>query len=199
MSWRISIDRWSWPCDLALWFRAAERIQVGAEGVVPGPLDVEPLPDRRTDSSDAEELAEGWLTWWRSLAGASPWTLPLDPSNPPVELSFAPPAFSGLHDFPALRQAVATRWEEADRWHSARKHAGLASGMYPDTRDGHVVSEVENELGRKARPFSLDLVVLPVRDDEIRPVAPYRYLVPERVYDGSRWPELLRSLVTPIA
>ena len=201
MSWRISVDRWSWPHDIALWFRAAERIQVGAEGVVPGPLDVEPLPDRRMDPSDAAELAEGWLAWWRSLVIADSPTLPLDPSDPPAALLFAPPAFSGLHGFPALQQAVVGRWAEADRWHNARKLAGLAGGLHRDERmsAGQVVAEIENELGRKVRSFSLDLVLLPVHDDEIRPVGPYRYLVPERVYDGSRWRDLLRSLVSPIA
>ncbi|WP_214102667.1 hypothetical protein [Acrocarpospora catenulata] len=39
---------------------------------------------------------------------------------------------------------------------------------------------VENELGREARPFSLELIVLPVQDDEIRAIHPHRYLVPER-------------------
>ncbi|GES27485.1 hypothetical protein Aple_103850 [Acrocarpospora pleiomorpha] len=199
MSWRISVDRWSEAHNIALWFRAAERIQVEVEGVVPGPLDVEPLPDRRTDPSDAAELAEGWLAWWRSLVTAPSTTLPLDRQNPPVAWSFTPPAFSGLHGFPALRQAVAGHWEEAHRWHSAQKSVGLASGLHLHEKvpTGQVVAEVENELGRKARPFSLELVVLPVRDDEIRPVGPYRYLVPERVHDGPRWPGLLRSLVTP--
>jgi hypothetical protein len=171
MSWRMSIDRWS------------------------------ELPDRRTDPSDTAELAEGWLAWWQSLVGADPPALPLDPSDPPVAFLFGPPAFSGFHDFLALRQAAVGRWEEAHRWHSAGKRAGLASGLHLDldNRDGQVVAEVENELGRTARPFSLDLVVLPVHDDEIRPVGRDRYLIPERVYDGSRWPDLLRSLVTPIA
>ncbi|MEO3861706.1 hypothetical protein ABGB08_43070 [Acrocarpospora sp. B8E8] len=199
MSWRISIDHWSEAHDIALWFRAAERIQVDVEGVVPGPLDVETLPDRRTDPSDAAELAEGWLDWWRSLVTAPTMTLPLDRENPPVVWSFSPPGFSGLHGFPALRQAVAGRWEQARRWGNARKSAGMAAGrhMREKVPTGQMVAEVENELGRKARPFSLEFVMLPVRDDEIRAVGSYRYLIPERVYDGPRWPGLLRSLLTP--
>ena len=33
-----------------------------------------------------------------------------------------------------------------------------------------MVAELERELGRKARPFSLDLVLLPVRDEQVRAV-----------------------------
>jgi len=60
-------------------------------------------------------------------------------------------------------------------------------------------AELERELGRKARPFSLDFVLLPVRDDQVRPIGPDRYLVPEGVCDGPRWPELLRGLLIPRA
>ncbi|WP_380839486.1 hypothetical protein [Sphaerisporangium dianthi] len=184
---------------MALWFRAAERIEVETEGVVPGPPAVEPLPNRSTDPSDAVELAEGWLTWWRSLVNAGPLTLPFDLSNPPVALSFTPPAFSGLHDWPALRQVVTERWMEAHQWHTARMRAGLEAGPHHDMRASQVVTEVERALGRRARPFALNLVLLPVCDEEIRLAGPNRYLVPERVYDGPRGLELLRSLVTPIA
>jgi hypothetical protein len=36
--------------------------------------------------------------------------------------------------------------------------AGLEAGLHHDARTGEVVAELERELGRKARPFSLDLV-----------------------------------------
>lgn len=58
-SWRISEDRWPEPFDVALWFGAAERIDVVAEGVVPGAPDVEPLPDASTDPSDAARTGRG--------------------------------------------------------------------------------------------------------------------------------------------
>lgn len=61
------------------------------------------------------------------------------------------------------------------------------------------MTELERELGRKARPFSLEFVLLPVRDNQVRPVGPDRFLVPERVYDGPQWPGLLRGLLIPRA
>jgi hypothetical protein len=41
----MSIDPWSEPCDVALWVRAAERIDVPAGGIVPGPLALYPVPE----------------------------------------------------------------------------------------------------------------------------------------------------------
>ncbi len=77
--------------------------------------------------------------------------------------------------------------------------AGLEAGLHRDARTGRVVAELERELGRKARPFSLDFVLLPVRDEQVRLAGTGRYLVPERVYDSPRWPEVLRGLLIPRA
>ncbi len=40
------------------------------------------------------------------------------------------------------------------------------------------MTELEREVGRKARPFSLEFVLLPVRGNQVRPVGPDRFLVP---------------------
>jgi hypothetical protein len=48
--------------------RGAERIDVPAGGVVPGPAEIDPLPDRSAVPADAGELAAGWLAWWQALA-----------------------------------------------------------------------------------------------------------------------------------
>src|SRR5579859_1286792 len=86
-SWRISEDRWPETFDVALWFRAAERIGVPAGGIVPGQADIDPPPDRSAVHADEAELATGWLAWRQALAGAHPWRAPLDLSRPP-ELAF---------------------------------------------------------------------------------------------------------------
>ena len=62
-----------------------------------------------------------------------------------------------------------------------------------------VVKELERDLGREARPFSVDLMLVPTADDQVRPIGPDRYLIPERLYDGPRWPHLLRALLIPHA
>jgi hypothetical protein len=65
--------------------------------------------------------------------------------------------------------------------------------------NGEVVRAVEAALGRRARPFRLDLTLLRVRDDRILRPEPDHYLVPERVYAGPGWPGWLRSVVERIA
>src|SRR5580704_18258815 len=87
-SWRISEDRWPEAFDVALWFRAVERIDVPAGGVVPGPAEIDALPDRSAAPADASELAAGWLAWWRALAGQLPLREPLDPARLPSALVF---------------------------------------------------------------------------------------------------------------
>jgi hypothetical protein len=199
-SWRISQDRWSAEFDLPLWFRAAERIDAPAGGVVPGPAEVDPLPERSTAPADDSELAAGWLAWWQALAGSLPLREPLAPSRLPSALVFTgPPDFAGLADWPVLRRVVAARWNEARDWHDRRKKAGLAAGHPHDLRTVQAVRDLERELGRPVKPFDLDFVLLPVRDGQIRQMGPTGYLIPERLYDGPRWPELVRELLLPHA
>jgi hypothetical protein len=199
-SWRISEDRWPEPFDLALWFRAVERIDVQAGGVVPGPAEIDPLPGRSTVPADETELAAGWLAWWQALAGASPLREPLDPSRLPSAAVFTgPPDFAALTSWPVLRRVVAARWQEAMDWHNRRKRAGLAAGPPHDLRTVYTVRDLERELGRPVKPFELDFVLLPVRDALIRRIGPDRYLVPESLRDGPSWPQLLRNLLLPHA
>jgi hypothetical protein len=208
--WRISVDRWPEAFDVALWFRAVERIDVASGGVVPGTADVEPLPARGADPSDEAELAEGWLAWWHALTAvpelAPPFgradripLLAFGPRDRIPELAFGPPGFPGLAGFPALRRLVIIRWKEARDWHTARKAAGLKAGLHRDMRPTVVVTDLERELGRQARPFSVDLLLLPVADDQVRPIGADRYLIPERLYDAPLWPHQLRELLLPHA
>ncbi len=185
---------------MALWFRAAERIGVPAGGVVPGPAEIDMLPDRSAAPADASELAAGWLAWWQALAGQLPLREPLDPSRLPSALAFTgPPDFTGLAGWPVLQQVVAARWREATEWHRRRRRAGLAAGLRCDMRTVRAVHDLERELGRPVRPFEVDFVLLAVRDDQIRELRPGRYLVPERLRDGPRWPQFLRELLLPYA
>lgn len=188
-SWSISIDQWDHHLEWALWFRAAERIDVPTGGLVTGPPDVDPLPEQSVISGD--ELAEGWLWWWRTLLAQ------------PSFAGFGPPDFAGLANYPALRHVVTARWSEANAWHSARKRAGIeafrdAHGLRPG-REGAVVRAVEVEIGHKAAPFALRIIVLPVRDEQIRSAGQSAFLVPERVYANSAYDDWLRKLVRALA
>jgi len=181
-----------------LWIRATERIDVPAGGVVPGPAEIDPLPDASTAPADRPGLAVGWLAWWQALTDALPLREPLDPSRLPSEMVFAQlPDYAGLADWPLLQRVAAARWREAKDWHIRRVKADLAAGHQHDIRTVHTVRELERELGRPVKPFRLDFLVLPVRDDQIRQIRPDRYLIPQSLRDGPRWPHLLRDLLLP--
>jgi hypothetical protein len=200
-SWSISVDPWNQQLEWALWFRAAERVQVQADGLVTGPPDVDPLPERSVRSGD--ELAEGWLWWWRTLLGRPALTVPPAPSDVAHLKGFSPPDLEGLADYPALRRVVAARWTEADAWHSARKRAGaeaLGAGRGPGhLRECTVVRAVEAEIGHKAAPFSVRIIVLPVLDQQIRAAGRSTFLVPERVYASGAYVDWLRKVVRALA
>jgi len=200
-SWSISVDQWNSPLEWALWFRAAERIEVQAGGLVTGPPDVDPLPE--PSAASADELVEGWLWWWRTVVTQPPLTsFPprpdmADPSR------FSPPDFEGLADHPALRHVVTARWGEANAWHSTRKRAGveafLATRGPGPRREGAAVRAVEAEIGRRSAPFSVRIIVLPVVDQQIRSAGKSTFLVPERVHASSAYDDWLREVFRALA
>ncbi len=108
-----------------------------------------------------------------------------------------PPDFDGMADWPVLRRVLAGRWHEATDWYRRRKIAGLAAGHPHHLQAVHAVRELERELGRRVKPFELDFVLLPVRDDQIRPLRPGRYLVPQRLRDGPAGPSYCVSSCSP--
>jgi hypothetical protein len=182
-SWAISIEEWAQQLEVALWVRAVERIPVEAGGEVPGPLDVDPVPTPSVASG--EPLREDWLFWWHAALRLL--------LIPPQELrarfddleAFGPPAFEGLDAYPDLQRATVARWHEAQGWHMARKRAGIEAMRQAPARqrlrEGEIVRAVEAEIGHKASPFALRLVILPVADDEIRSLGNHTFLVPERL------------------
>ena len=201
-SWSISIDRWNHQLEWALWFRAAERIEVPAGGLVTGPPEVVPLPERSVASGD--ELTEGWLWWWRTLLARSSRRTPPGPADMAELQGFSPPDFEALAGYPQLRRVVSTRWGEANAWHSARKRAGIEAfragerGRGRD-REGAAVRAVEAEIGHTAAPFSLQIIVLPVQDAQIRSAGTSTFLVSERVYASSGYDNWLRTLLRALA
>jgi len=198
--------------ELPLWVRAVERIEA-AGALVPGPVDIDPVPPPSPTDLEghrarqrADEMAEGWAAWWDAVVRQAPEPLGGPPSvrrlvqelagrgNPLPDLTYHPPDFDGLRRWPYLREVVLGRWMEAYQWQRDRRRTWADPTLrLPD--NGAVVRDVERWLGRPVRPFRLELIVLPVRDDEVRRVWDERYLVPERVYEGPGWPDILQRLV----
>jgi hypothetical protein len=196
-SWRIDVSRWDYLLDHALWIRAAERIDAPAGGLVPAPLHLDPPPTPPTPPTPADRaLGEEWVAWWRTLVDAE--GNPETPSGVLSEPAYDTPDPLGLARRPALRTVVARRWREANDWHSARALAEQDRRVPPSSVEWDVIRDVERTLGRPVRPFHATFVLLPVREDTIRHVRDHRYLVPEQMYDGPRWPDWVRDLVRRI-
>ncbi|WP_156893022.1 hypothetical protein [Actinokineospora enzanensis] len=185
-SWSIGVKPSDQGFDWALWFRAAERIDVD----VVGETDLTPLPDPSTPRP--ADLTDGWLRWWETLVAHRTRT---DPTFADIS-RFAPPDFAGLADHPALQAVVAARWPEADTWHSRRKRAAMSR---PHGREGDIVRAVEAEIGHEAAPFAIRITVLPIVEDRVRRVGSSLYLVPEQIYATSTYDTWLHGLVRALA
>jgi hypothetical protein len=194
-SWVIGVRRWEQLPEVALWIRAAERIDVPADPVVPGPLDIDPFP-APTGEAD-RRLGQQWREWWRALVGLPRWR-PETPLDDHPAVGFGPPDFPGLTGWPELHDLVTRRWREAADWQNARKLAGIRAHRSGSGHTNEVVDQVERSLGRRVRPFDVEFLLLPVRDPTIRQVREDRFLVPERFYDGPQWAAWLGDLIRRI-
>ncbi|WP_042396948.1 hypothetical protein [Streptacidiphilus carbonis] len=204
-SWTISIREWEQQLEWALWLRAAERIPVPAGGAIPGPLDIDPLPEPTTDAGEA--LADGWRFWWHAVLN-----LQSDPrrgvgtvpGGPLSEGWFVPPDFEALAPHPELQRLVAARWPEMAHWQNARKSAGMAAlrdASGPANRlscEGDIVRAVEAEIGHRAAPFALCLVLIPVADDEFRSLGARTFLVPEHLRGTPTYANWLHRLIRAV-
>jgi hypothetical protein len=188
-SWQVNVGS-DHLMDGALWIRAAERLVVPPDPLVPGPLDLDHPPGPISAADD--RLADEWLGWWHSLAAPGRGTGPAGPASEPA---YGSPDPLGLAPYPALAALVTRRWMQAVAWQSTtRRPPQIPAPMTTN----NVVREVETAAGRPVKPFFVQFILLPVRDDAIREVTPERYLVPARVYHTPQWAEWLRDLVTRI-
>lgn len=140
---------------------------------MPGSLLVDDPPSASTET----DLTAPWRTWWDSLVAAV--------GAPPA---LDDPVLTGLPEL----LGVVERWRPAvARWRGPRRRRAPAPhGML----EVELINEVQAAIGQAAVPFQLAVVVLPVDDDEIRPLGAERYLVPERFFlDRERWRAWLNS------
>jgi hypothetical protein len=193
-SWQVGVGD-AEPFTLcALWIRDVELIPVPPDETVPGPLQTGLLPPPSSTYVDRTALVREWRAWWHSIVDRTE-RPPVLPPDLTVEPALDTPDPLGLARLPRLAELVRRRWPEHLRWNTERHRDPAGRRAAPNLMTGEVVREVEAELGRKLRPFNLKVTLLPVRDDRILRVEPYRYLVPEQVYDSPRWPVWLRGLI----
>jgi hypothetical protein len=199
-SWEIRVSEWDWELEVALWVRAAERIDVPVGGIVTAGLELDVVPEASGVASAA--LAEGWLHLWNAIL----FRPQLTQQNVRAEMArFLSPEFDVLADFPDFRRVYAARYPEANAWHTARKRGGRearrdpASAEAPRGIEAEVVRAVEAEIGRTPAPFRLHVVVLPVAEDVVRPTGDGTYLVPERVRRSDGYEAWLAGVVRALA
>ena len=130
-SWRIVVRRWEQLIDSALWIRAAERLDVPAGGVIPGPLDIDPVPAPSTSSGPPTGPGAG-VGGLVALPGgrAGPGAASRGTRSP--EPAYDTPDPLGLAGRPALRAVVARRWPEMRDWQAERTRAGMTRAPAAD-------------------------------------------------------------------
>ena len=198
-SWQLRVNPWPTELVLALWIRAVERIPVPSGGLVPGPVDLDPLPAPSEPPLDPDQVADGWAHWWAQLVDVAPPDPRIMALATEPDLALESGASPWLLPWPDLHRVVGRRVREAARWRHERTLVAMRDlDRTPPRDDGDVVRQLEADLHRAAPSFECELIVLPVCDDVVRQIAPGRYLVPERVYDDAAWPATLTQLIRPL-
>ncbi|WP_432520412.1 hypothetical protein [Kineococcus sp. SYSU DK006] len=143
---------------LALHLRDAAGLRPPTSPALPDlpPLDppATPLRAAGADLAGLEVAGRQWARWW---TGAFP-------GGPGALTSILPPRFDGLAGMPELRGLAELGIDDAVAW-AARARA-LEDRVLRRTPtalfETNVLTGVERELGRRIRPFSLEVLVLPV-------------------------------------
>jgi hypothetical protein len=174
-SWRISTDE-PQLLVMALYVRDAAGLLPQIDPDIP-PLEPA-VPDDDKSAPVNPVASVQWASWWqRLLEGGGFWPEHKSPSDlhrlardPEIQRLFywpsqhLPPDFEGLSGMPALRDLVRTQYEAARLWSEARhlEFIALSSTRQSVLLESEIVRTVERGLGRAARPFALDVRVLPV-------------------------------------
>ncbi|MFL6076531.1 MAG: hypothetical protein ACJ73S_24315 [Mycobacteriales bacterium] len=186
----IRVDQPLWLVT-ALYLRDAAGLRPPPAPLLPRlPLTEPPVP---VDPALAELVRPGaeleWLAWWRRLWRAGVGDRPVQP-----------PEFLELVDEPVLRALARVGWPQAVRWAEQRKreHARTVSRAAPV--ESLMVRYTERDRRRRARPFALDVVVLPLAGQRGWRTDPDRVLITSALYaDRFAYAAFLRPAIAALA
>jgi hypothetical protein len=166
----------------------------------------------RTAEPAAAAVEGQWTGWWHHLlasevdaqsaiaeAGGSQASLRAVARH---HMAFGPPGFDGLRDRPELRELVMRHDGDARSWCEERSRELFDLSSAPDRvlLENDVVRETERRLGRRARPFRLQVSVVPVAGDRSWRVAENHVLVTRRRYlDAAAWRSDLEPIIAELA
>jgi hypothetical protein len=212
-SWRMATDE---PQSLlmSLYVRDASGLSPQVDPDIPS---LEPGVPFREKPSPVDRVASAqWGDWWQELLdGGGSWPdhkSPPDMSrlrdDPELQRIFywpsrhLAPDFVGLSGTPELQALVRRHYEAARVWSEARKHefVALTVARQRVSLEWEVVHTIERGLGRKARPFELDIRVLPVEAVQAWRLSPKRALVSRALFrDRAAYREWLRPIIEELA
>ena len=188
-SWRVGIGDAS-DLAFALYVREAAAI-VGAEDVPPL---FAPVPRWSYPFSEVQRaaLATQWSSWWSTLLSKR--------TDGSISGGYDGPDFASMVGTPELRQVQREFFLPANRWGAT---SGLESWSYTGSEAFmpiDLVAELEETLGRAARPFSFAVEVLPIVGAWSLDLSPNQMLASEALCaDSGAFREVLRSRLTALA
>jgi hypothetical protein len=206
-TWQVTEDS---PTDLliALYLRDAAGLLPAGDPLLP-PIDpafapqavfapqpapqpaLAPRPSAETLPQDRfDALRTQWEAWWRRL---------VRPVRYPKLWDLEPPGFDAFADSPELRQLLRERFREARKW-AGRRHEEFGTAAVERIHHGDhdvnaVVVACESELGRRAEPFHLEVLVLPVAERDVWIIGPSSIVVSTRLRDDS---PAFREAIAPL-
>jgi hypothetical protein len=207
-------ESWRMACGeprlllLALYVRDAAGIGAVADPPVPR---LDPPVPRAAEAAPPAASAQ-WTAWWRRLLVSEPEVGRAVEAAGGGQASlralasyrrrFIPPDFEGLRESPELRDLVARHHAAADAWIEARARESFArSAARGGSRvEWEAVRDAERRLGRRARPFRLQVSVLPVLGDHCWRVGDEHLLVTRaRHWAPDAWRRDLQPVVDELA
>jgi hypothetical protein len=179
------------------------------------PLEPAVIADKVQGPVQSQASAQ-WARWWRELLdGGGFWPNHRNPSDlsgfiddPEIQRLFywpsrhVAPDFAGLSDMPDLQVLIRTHHDAAVAWSGARRDefVALSSARQRVSLEWDIVQSVERGLGRTARPFELDIRVLPVDTVQGWRLSASRALVSRALFtDRSAYREWLRPIIEELA
>ena len=183
--WRVG-EGTSWPLTVALYVRDAFGLPAIRPFFVP-PL-VPEVPDRIpvTGPEGDVALADEWADWLGRLVRSRAAIHNLDG----LLLEDCTPAFrDAVEQLLPAASAAADNFRMADGLHMPRRAKADGPAL------PRLVRSIERELGRRAAPFELEIVILPVAGQWLHQVAPQRVLMNRAAQSD---PAVLRRLLGPV-
>jgi hypothetical protein len=175
-SWRIGADQ-PYTMILALFVRDAAGLSPASEPSIP-PLDPPVQSVASLSPRIGEAVSDQWEWWWKRILEAGG-LVPRDrhafdsramSQDAAIrkalyaEPSMLPPGFSGLSSKLHLQSLVRAAFEPAQRWSQDRQDDFIAVSLTRGRTylEWEVVRDSERALRRDARPFDLDIRIVPV-------------------------------------